>query len=132
MTEIEKMKERLIDCIKEQAKLFLEEMGEFYPFGTSIDKNNDLRPLSVHMDEEIPDVGEMLLKLEKGINFHLLNGEFILAAICIEIFINNNKGKIDAIQIRILDKNNQIGTYNYPYKIDNKNVVIDKDAYQMD
>lgn len=131
MAEIEKMKERIIDCLKDQAKLFLQEMGEFYPFGTSIDKNNELHPISVYMEEEIPNVDKMLIELEKGLSFYLKNGEYILAALCVEVFISKNGNKMDAIQIRFFDKDNQIGTYNYFYRIENKDVVIDKDVYQI-
>ena len=51
-------KRLLVDSILQQAKYFLEQAGEFYPFASIIDKENNLRPVSLHSEEEYPDSGK--------------------------------------------------------------------------
>jgi len=60
----EKNEERLINNVLEQAKYFLEDADEFYPFGASITKN-ELRPMSAYDGNEYPKSVDLIRHVRK-------------------------------------------------------------------
>ena len=97
---------KLIDDILNQAKHFLNEADEFYPFGAVIEKKGNLRSVGVNMDEEFPDVQVVFAELEKGLEEGLSQDLYRHAAIGFDVFINVKKGtnsqeKVTAIEIRL-------------------------------
>lgn len=42
----------LLNSIREQAKLFLEEFGTFYPFGYAIDNTSKIKPLAAYSENK--------------------------------------------------------------------------------
>ncbi len=46
--------QQLLDSLFAQAKYFLEEAGEFYPYGSVLDADLQIRPLGFYSGENIP------------------------------------------------------------------------------
>lgn len=70
--------EKLIRVIKEQARIFLLDAGEFYPFGSCIDENNKIK-----------------------------HGAYKIAVIAVNVTIKENNVDRDAIEIRIFEIGNK-------------------------
>jgi hypothetical protein len=99
--------EDLISLIKEQVQTFLLDGGEFYPFGTCIDKNDQFVPVSAYLDGEFPSSLELISMLEKSFKEKVEKGEYKVAAIVIDVTVKENGIGYDAIEIRFFEPNNQ-------------------------
>lgn len=98
---MQKIKENII----RQARYYLENMGEFYPFGAIIDRQNNIKPLGVYFGEENPTSQLVIAHLEKAITERVNNGEYITGAIGIDVFITNSeREKMTALEIREFSK----------------------------
>lgn len=99
--------EKLIKVIKEQVQMFLLDAGEFYPFGSCIDENNKIKTVGVFFEDEHPSSLEVISLLEKNMRTGTQNGVYKIAAIAIDVTINENSMDQDAIEIRIFEKDNR-------------------------
>lgn len=95
----------LTNLVLSQAKLFLDDAGEFFPFATAIDKNNNIKPVGVFFENDNPNSSEVFNFLEKVVRQNLSNGVYISAAIGLDVYITNNGEKRTAIQITFYSKN---------------------------
>lgn len=95
--------EDLISLIKEQVQTFLLDGGEFYPFGTCIDKNDQLVPVSAYLDGEFPSSLELISMLERRFRE---KGEYKVAAIIVDVTVKEDGISYDAIEIRFFEPNN--------------------------
>ncbi len=111
-------REVLIEIIKEQVRLFLLDSGGFFPFGTCIDKQYDIKPLSAYVEDESdsPTSLSLVNLLEKHIKNELLIGNCLLGAIVIDVALKESAESIDAVELRFftIDK---MDTLNLKYKI---------------
>lgn len=98
--------EDLINLIKEQVQTFLLDGGVFYPFGTCIDKNDQLVPVSAYLDGE-PSSLELISMLEKSFRERVEKGEYKVAAIIIDVTVKEGGIGYDAIEIRFFEPNSQ-------------------------
>jgi hypothetical protein len=128
--KMDKEDDLLIQNIKYQAKYFLEEAGEFYPFGACIDTEKKLKPVSVFFGEEFPSSKKVLSELEQGIEKHLSVGNYIKAAIGVDVSIQTGESKINALRIKIYEGNLESKYYDFPYSISENNKVIFEPALQ--
>ena len=99
--------EDLISLIKEQVQTFLLDGGEFYPFGTCIDKNDQLVPVSAYLTEEFPSPIALISILENSFREKVEKGELKVAAIIIDVTVKEDGIGCDAIEIRFFEPNNQ-------------------------
>lgn len=83
--------------------MFLLDAGEFYPFGSCVDKNNQLRPVGVYVDDEYPSALTVLSILEKNVKKGVEEGNYKIAAIALEVTIKENDVVYDAIEIRVFE-----------------------------
>ncbi|MEO7922434.1 MAG: hypothetical protein ABIR30_02065 [Chitinophagaceae bacterium] len=79
-----KLKENIID----QAKYYLENANEFYPFGGAL-KNNRIIPIGVYIDDERPESHKIFEILQRQILMGLKMGEYEIAAIGLDVFFKN-------------------------------------------
>jgi hypothetical protein len=87
-----------------QAKLFLEDASEFYPFATAINKDNNIKPIGVYFENDNPKSSEVFNLLEKAIQENVNEGTYISAAIGMDVYVTNNGVKRTAIQIFFYSK----------------------------
>ncbi|WP_423147023.1 hypothetical protein [Rubrolithibacter danxiaensis] len=99
--------DRLIKSIKEQVQLFLLNSGEFYPFDTSIDETNNIKPIGVYLENDNPSSSELINVLEKYIQKGIKNGQHIIAIIVIDVTIHQEGRPFDAIEMRIFERDKE-------------------------
>lgn len=88
----------------------MKEQDSFYPFAMIMDKKRDISIISTNIDNEYPDAEYLVNLYEKEINKKFAEEEeFILAVICIDIFINEEiegtQKKNDAVEFRLISPN---------------------------
>ena len=97
--------QQLLDSLIGQAKYFLEEAGEFYPYGSVLDVDMQVRPVGFYSENEYPESNEVLKQLETAIKDGLKNGKYLLAMIGVDVMIpapaRGITEKRSALQIRI-------------------------------
>jgi hypothetical protein len=101
--------EKLKNIIVEQAKFFLSEVGEFYPFGAMVNADGSIVPLGVQLENDYPNLMEVILVLEEAIIDKLKNREAKIGGIGTDVNYKpiNETEKRSAIQIRILQVNGE-------------------------
>jgi len=109
---------KLIKAIKDQAELFLLDAAEFYPFGTYINMQNEIVPVGPSSDNEHPDISSMIKQLEN----YLRTVKHKIAALAIEVSINENDVKYDALEIRFYDPLNGYYKQYFKYLIKDEHV----------
>jgi hypothetical protein len=77
MDSIKKIKDILFD----QAKYFLLEAGEFYPFGTVLNQYHEIVPLGVYLDDEHPSPQTVIGVLEREVLEKIISGDSIIGGI---------------------------------------------------
>jgi hypothetical protein len=99
------MKDRLTQIIKQQAELFLLDSGEFFPFGSSIDADNQITPIGAYIEDknDKPASLDVINLLEKDIRDEIESGRYILAAIAVDVLLRENGKSFDALQIRFFE-----------------------------
>lgn len=96
--------QQLIDSLISQATYFLNEAGEFYPFGAILDADMRLRPIGFFTKDEYPSSQEVLNELETAVKAGFENQQYRVAAIGVDVTIKDttgDAGQISAMQIRI-------------------------------
>ncbi|KIO75690.1 hypothetical protein TH53_19240 [Pedobacter lusitanus] len=105
------MKEQYIQkltlIIQEQVQMFLLDAGEFYPFGTCIDKNENVKPVGVYLDNDNPTSLEVISLLEENMKRGVENGQYKIGAVVIDVTIKEGEVNFDAIEIRFFEPDNQ-------------------------
>jgi hypothetical protein len=125
--EINKDEMLVIGEVKKYSNVFLESMGGFYPFAIVMKKNKQITSVAASDGEEFPDSQSLIDLLERSLSKERRNGKYILAAICIDIFVHDNingiKTKKNAIEIRLVGTTYQKKVILY-YQITEENEVI--------
>ncbi|HEY0611782.1 MAG TPA: hypothetical protein VGD35_19050 [Chitinophaga sp.] len=107
-----------------QAENFLNEAGEFYPFGAVIDTKGDLKPVGIYFGEEHPDAGEVIDRLGVALYEGLERGDYKIVGMGIDIYLpGRGEKKRSAIEIRIMDINGLIAKFWLPYQLNQFNKV---------
>jgi len=109
--------EKLVDVIKKQAKMFLLEAGEFYPFGSYINNKNEVVPVGASSGDDHPPSLELIDLLEKALKEHIQKGDCKLAAIAIDVAIKEHGRSFDAIEMRFLEANKVVNKKYYKYEL---------------
>lgn len=92
--------EKLIESIQEQAKLFLLNSGEFYPFGSCIGIDGNLKPLGAYLKSDNPSSVELVNMIERHIEEGLIHGDYKLGVSAVDVTIKREGKVYDAIRIR--------------------------------
>lgn len=101
MKEERKLKELMI----EQATAFIEDAGEFFPYGTVVKSNGEIVPIGVYDDVEHLSSDKVIDVLEKEIFTQIIKNKVVFAGIGIDVIINveNEEGvseKRNALMIK--------------------------------
>jgi hypothetical protein len=99
--------ELLIDNVLFQAKTFLADAGEFFPFGSVIDRDGNLKPVGIYFGDDHPQSTEVLERIEQAIIDGLKKHDYRIAAIGLDVAINTRINTVlerkDAVEIRIYE-----------------------------
>ncbi|NCP85644.1 MAG: hypothetical protein GW810_12475 [Flavobacteriales bacterium] len=112
----------------EQATVFLERAGEFYPYGVFINKNGVAIPVGVYDDKDYLPSAEVITILEDNLYRKIKNNESTLVGIGVDVKVNevienNEVVKKDALMIKISKDGKNWKEEYYTYQINN-NIVI--------
>jgi len=121
--ELERLKNVLID----QAKYFLANAGEFYPFGAVISTDGDIVPLGAQFENDRPTPQEVIGVLENSILRKLSKNEVKIAGIGTDVNYKpaGETEKKSAIQVRILESSGVSVDYYLPYRNETGNFVYE-------
>jgi len=124
LESIEKFVKSIRENIILQAENFLNEAGEFYPFGAVIDTKGDLKPVGIYFGEEYPDAGEVIDKLGIALYEGLEKGNYKIVGMGIDVYLPGEEDKKrTAIEIRIMDIKGLIAKFWLPYQLNQFNKV---------
>jgi hypothetical protein len=119
--------EKLRDVIVDQAKHFLLEAGEFYPFGGVVNSDGNITPLGVYLENDRPSPQDVIGLLEKAIIAKFHQREVSAAGICVDVHYRptGEANKKSAIQIRMLGDTGESADYCLPYSIKDNTFVYE-------
>jgi hypothetical protein len=126
-TKFTKEEADLIKICTDQAKYFLSDAGEFFPFGLGLDQRKEFHPIGVYLENERSNSSEILDVLVQNINAAIGNKKYQLAGICTDVTVNrvidNTTKKCNAIEIKIIKDSFEIFILYVPYEIQNELVT---------
>jgi hypothetical protein len=109
--------------IIDRATLFLNEMGEFYPFGTALDYNDKTIPV-IYSGKEFTDSNLIIKELQQELYKGLIEDEFKLVGLGIDIHIpTDGPEKASALEIQVMDVERIIAEFRLPYIMNEFNKV---------
>jgi hypothetical protein len=110
----------LISNVIAQAKFFLEEAGEYYPFGAIVDSNGLLKPLGVFLDDEHPKSSAVVARLTEVMNAGIESKDYKCGAIGVDVLVieKNTSDKIDALEVQYFELNQSVEKHFFAYRKD--------------
>lgn len=135
-TNFTKEETGLIKICTDQAKYFLNDAGEFFPFGLGLDQKKEFHPIGVHLENEHPDSSKVLDILVQNINAAIDNRKYQLAGICTDVIVNrtidNATKKCNAIEIKIIKSTSKESILYVPYEIQENKLVTCGDLFTIE
>ena len=128
------MKDKIKGICISQAKVFLLEVGEFFPFAYGLTSENKVVPVMIYFGENQPSSIAVIRNLEIAFKTNNETENYISVAICSDVlsvppFANE---KIDSIEIRIdFIDDNSVNFY-IPYKKNDSNQFIFFEEYKTE
>src|SRR5580698_474647 len=119
---MEKDIHKIITRLKQQAELFLLDAMEFFPFGTYINKKDEIVPVGAYFENDRTPSLEVIDLLEKGLKDHIKKGDCKIAGIAIDVRISENSATYDAIEMRFYEPNKEVYKKYFQYKIKENSV----------
>jgi hypothetical protein len=117
-------KSTLIEAIKENAKYFLEEAGEFFPFAVCVNEDDQFVPIYLDEEEEFDSDESMVEELKFCVTKAIEEESFISGAIAYDAVINQEGTEQDAIRIIFFESGMQQISEDYAYTLKNKKVLF--------
>ncbi|MBK6398764.1 MAG: hypothetical protein IPP27_03145 [Bacteroidetes bacterium] len=110
----------LIEAIKENAKYFLEEAGEFFPFAVCVNDEDQFVPIYLDDEEEFEDDESMIEELKFCVSKAIEEESFTIGAIAFDTIVTLSDTEQNAIRVLFLKENNEITAADFIYSIKNK------------
>ena len=117
--------DELINFTKLQASEFLVNAGEFFPFGTYVNADGEIIPCGAWIEDENdrPQSDGLIKLLEDYFNKHTATGKMKCAVIAVDVFLNKNGEKKDAIQMRFFEGTKRFTRY-IKYVITHEDIIF--------
>lgn len=119
-----KIFEDLIKLMLDQAERYLQELGEFFPYGSVVNKDNELVTLGIYSDEKLFNAKIAIDKIQTEIINKFDNAEIIYGAIGIDGFINATNENV--VFIKVTDNGVDWHQKHFVYSLDNGIVQLDR------
>lgn len=116
--------EDLIELMLSQAKRFLEELGEFFPYASVLDSQKQLSTLGIYDDKTDFDANKAIEIFEGEIKKRIDNGEILLGAIGINGFVRAENKNV--ILLKVTNDGIEWHDRDFTYDIENGKVQIEK------
>jgi len=117
----------LIDSTIPYLECFLREDHSFYPFAMIMDNNGTVNVISPQIEDAYPTSEHLINLYENGIKkeYEDERNEYILAVICIDVFINSVTSEQNAVEFRLISPSIEKKLY-LKYKIKDDYIYWDK------
>jgi len=136
LNALTKEEKDLLKICTDQAKYFLSNAGEFFPFGLGLDQKKEFHPIGVYLENEHPSTLEVLNVLTQGIAKGIAEKKYLLAGICTGVsvnrVINNVSNKLDAIEVKIVKSLSEEHVLYVPYEITSDKIVSFGEVFTME
>jgi hypothetical protein len=95
--------EQLLNVLLPHAEQMLNEHGEFYPYAAALDADGDVTPVAPSVDEDHPDVGDVLVALHEGLRAQAADGSIRASGIAADVTLTDpDSGETtDAVQVEL-------------------------------
>ena len=95
--------QEILSFLLPQAEEMLNEHGEFYPYAAALDSDGELTAVGTDVDDESPDVGELLLALHEGLRERAAEGAIRASGIAADVTLTDpDSGETtDAVQVEL-------------------------------
>ncbi len=117
-------KSTLIEAIKENAKYFLEEAGEFFPFAVCVNEDDQFVPIYLDEEEEFDSDESMIEELKFCVTKAIEEESFTIGAIAYDAVITHEGSEQDAIQIIFFDTATKQISEDHAYTLKNTKVLF--------
>ena len=112
----------ILAAIKKNAKFFLDEAGEFYPFGMCITWENEIVPVAFNSDKESPKSVFVLEELKTRLKKYIESGAFSKAAIAFDVKIDSESGSQDAVVVLLYEMGKNETEHRFTYAMEDGEV----------
>ena len=95
--------QELLNFLLPYAEQMLNQHGEFYPYAAALDSDGELNAVGTDLDDETPDVGELLLALHQGLREQAAEGAIRASGIAADVTLTDpDSGETtDAVQVEL-------------------------------
>ena len=109
--------DKIINSLKQQAGLFLLDAGEFYPFGTYINKKGAIIPVGAYFENDKTPSLQVIDLIEGAFNDHLQKGDCNIAAIAVYVTVKENNKTYDAVEMRFFEVDEEVYKKYFKYEV---------------
>jgi hypothetical protein len=95
--------QELLNFLLPYAERMLNEHGEFYPYAAALDSDGELNAVGTDVDDDSPDVGDVLLALHQGLRERAAEGAIRATGIAADVTLTDpDSGETtDAVQVEL-------------------------------
>jgi hypothetical protein len=95
--------QEILNFLLPHAEQMLNQHGEFYPCAAALDADGELNEVGADVDDETPDVGELLLALHQGLRERAAEGAIRASGIAADVTLTDpDSGETtDAVQVEL-------------------------------
>jgi hypothetical protein len=95
--------QEILNFLLPYAEQMLNEHGEFYPYAAALDSDGELNAVATDVEDETPDVGELLLALHQGLRERAAEGAIRASGIAADVTLTDpDSGETtDAVQVEL-------------------------------
>ena len=95
--------QELLNFLLPYAEQMLNQHGEFYPYAAALDAEGELNAVGAEVDDDTPDVGELLLALHQGLREQAAEGAIRASGIAADVTLTDpDSGETtDAVQVEL-------------------------------
>jgi hypothetical protein len=95
--------QELLNFLLPYAEQMLNQHGEFYPYAAALDAEGELNAVGAEVDDDTPDVGELLLALHQGLREQAADGAIRASGIAADVTLTDpDSGETtDAVQVEL-------------------------------
>lgn len=115
----------LLDQCVQKAIALIQEHGEFYPFGVTLDAQGDYSLTQAKLDEEQPSSDQVTQKLVRGLMTEAAQGMYTTVAVVADVRLRQpGTGQFtDAIRVMMEDREKEPIDFFLPYSRQGKQIV---------
>jgi hypothetical protein len=95
--------QELLNFLLPYAERMLIQHGEFYPYAAALDTEGELNAVGADLEDDAPDVGELLVALHEGLREQAADGAIRASGIAADVTLTDPESgeTTDAVQVEL-------------------------------